>query len=360
MLGDFFPLGSAPPGCGSARPAPNTKRSKKQMDVKYHRPMPTTRRCTRDAPHFSRETAAEILAQIVSADGNWPAKRKTVLRKPLEKFFDAAAFLHSLAPAKNGRDPLAEDWDWVRGHMGALLRLTQNFAARFAARKRDDGVLDFHDLEQFALKLLWDFTANQPSATAERWRGKIRFVFVDEYQDINAAQDKIIQALSRDPFGVPPSGGKRPKPPEGGTPNEGNRFLVGDVKQSIYRFRLADPKIFRDYAQSWRGKNGQTIHLAENFRSREGLLNFVNSVFEPLMRPEIGGVGYDAEARLQFGAPKDRARHSAPPAIRHRGRNYICFSKKAATMRAAARSPVMTIWRICRRRKGKPGCSRCG
>ena len=261
--------------------------------------------------NFSRETAAEILGQIISADGDWPAKRKTALRKSLEKFFADAAFLHSLTPVKDGRDPLAEDWDWVRGHMNTLLRLTQNFAARFAARKRDAGVLDFHDLEQFALKLLWDFARNQPSPAAERWRAKIRFVFVDEYQDINAAQDKIIQTLSRDPFGVPPSGGKRPKPPEGGTPNEGNRFLVGDVKQSIYRFRLADPKIFRNYAQSWRSPNGQTVHLAENFRSREGLLNFVNSVFEPLMRPEIGGVGYDAEARLQFGAPKDRAKLSA-------------------------------------------------
>ena len=192
-------------------------------------------------------------------------KKFTALRKPLEKFFADAAFLHSLAPVKTGRDPLAEDWDWVRGHMSALLRLAQNFSARFAARKRDDGVLDFHDLEQFALKLLWDFAANQPSAAAERWREKIRFVFVDEYQDINAAQDKIIQALSRDPFGVPPSGGKRPKPPEGGTPNKGNRFLVGDVKQSIYRFRLADPKIFRDYAQSWRGQSGQTDSAGRKF-----------------------------------------------------------------------------------------------
>jgi ATP-dependent helicase/nuclease subunit A len=277
--------------------------------------------------NFSRETAVEILEQIISADGNWPAKRKTALRKPLEKFFADAAFLHSLAPVTDGRDPLAEDWGWVRGHMGALLRLTQNFAARFAARKRDDGVLDFHDLEQFALKLLWDFAANQPSPAAERWRGKIRFVFVDEYQDINAAQDKIIQALSRDSFGVPPSGGKRPKPPESGTPNEGNRFLVGDVKQSIYRFRLADPKIFRDYAQSWRGENSQTIHLAENFRSREGLLNFVNSVFEPLMRSEIGGVGYDAEARLQFGAPKERAELSAASDSSPRAELHLLFKK---------------------------------
>jgi ATP-dependent helicase/nuclease subunit A len=280
--------------------------------------------------NFSRETAVEILEQIISADGNWPAKRKTALRKPLEKFFDAAAFLHSLSPVKDGRDPLAEDWDWVRGHMGALLRLTQNFAARFAARKREAGVLDFHDLEQFALKLLWDFAANQPSPAAERWRAKIRFVFVDEYQDINAAQDKIIQALSRESFGVPSRttrDGLAPKPPEGGTPNAGNRFLVGDVKQSIYRFRLADPKIFRDYAQSWRGQNGQTIHLAENFRSREGLLNFVNSVFEPLMRPEIGGVGYDAEARLQFGAPKSRAELSVASDSSPRAELLLLFKK---------------------------------
>jgi ATP-dependent helicase/nuclease subunit A len=83
------------------------------------------------------------------------------------------------------------------------------------------------------------------------------------------------------------------------------------VKQSIYRFRLADPKIFRDYAQSWRGQNGQTIPLAENFRSREGLLNFVNSVFEPLMREEIGGVGYDAEREIAIRRAQSRAELSA-------------------------------------------------
>jgi ATP-dependent helicase/nuclease subunit A len=257
---------------------------------------------------FSRESAAAALKEIQIVSTVWPARKKTILLKPLEKFFADAAFLLSLTPVKDGRDPLAEDWDWVRGHMGALLRLTQNFAMRFAARKRDDGGLDFHDLEQFALKLLWDFAANQPTPVAGRWRQKIRFVFVDEYQDINAAQDKIIQALSRDGANA-------------------NRFLVGDVKQSIYRFRLADPKIFRDYAQNWRGKNGQTIHLAENFRSREGLLNFVNSVFEPLMREEIGGVRYDAEARLQFGAPGSRAELGAAKDASPRAELLLLFKK---------------------------------
>jgi ATP-dependent helicase/nuclease subunit A len=300
--------------------------------------------------NFSRETAAEVLEQIISADGNWPAKRKTILRKPLEDLFDETKFLVSLATVKNGNDPLAEDWGWVRGPMSALVRLTQNFSARFAARKRDDGVLDFHDLEQFALKLLWNFAVNQPTAVAGRWRQKIRFVFVDEYQDINAAQDKIIQALSRDSSPSPRPSGERagvrgvelaknlsPLPDplllRGGEGEKahsefgGNRFLVGDAKQSIYRFRLADPKIFRDYAQSWRGNNGQTISLAENFRSREGLLNFVNSVFEPLMREEIGGVRYDAGARLQFGAPDRRTELSVAKDASPRAELLLRFKK---------------------------------
>jgi ATP-dependent helicase/nuclease subunit A len=240
----------------------------------------------------TRELVAEVLGQIASADGNWPAKRKTTLRRPLEDLFAEAAFLAALAPVKNGSDPLAEDWSWVHGHMETLLRLAQEFAQEFASRKLADGALDFHDLEQFALKLLWDFSVDQPTLVAEIWRKKVRFVFVDEYQDINAAQDKIIAALSR-------------------AGPEANRFLVGDVKQSIYRFRLADPKIFRDYARDWHGKKGQTIPLAENFRSREALLNFVNSFFESLMRKEIGGVNYDDEAKLKFGSPPMRTDFSA-------------------------------------------------
>jgi len=264
------------------------------------------------APQFAREFAADVLKQIVAADGNWPAKRKGILREPLKDLFDEANFLASVASVKKGSDPLAEDWNWVRGQMTALLRLTQNFAARFAARKRDDGVLDFHDLEQFALKLLWDFAADKPTPTAERWRGKLRFVFVDEYQDINAAQDKIIQALSHEAQMTDlECGDTSPlsttrhvasfQSADMSAHSKGNRFLVGDVKQSIYRFRLADPKIFRDYAKIWRGKDGQTISLADNFRSREPLLNFVNSVFSLVMREEIGGVNYDDEAKLKFG-----------------------------------------------------------
>ena len=232
----------------------------------------------------TREIAAKVLEQIIAANSttSYPSGKAGKLRKPLGDIFEEAKFLAVLATVKNGPDPLAEDWGWVRGHMQTLLRLAQEFDGKYSERKRSDGVLDFQDLEQFALKLLWDFAADRPTAVAGAWREKLQFIFVDEYQDINAAQDKIISALSRD----------------GGS---ANRFLVGDVKQSIYRFRLADPKIFRNYDLAWRGPAGETISLTENFRSRESLLGLVNSVFGLLMRREIGGVHYDAGAELKAG-----------------------------------------------------------
>jgi len=244
--------------------------------------------------NFTRAQAADLLEKIIAASNVWPPKKKGLLEKPLKPLFADAAFLHSLARQPDGRDPLAEDWAWTRGHLTTLLQLAQNFSARFTADKTHAGLVDFHDLEQFALRLLWDFAADAPTPVARRWRERLRFVLADEYQDINAAQDRIIQALSRDD-------------------DRANRFLVGDVKQSIYRFRLADPRIFRDYAARWRPPAGQTLALAENFRSREALLNFVNSVFTPLMRAEIGGVVYDDDARLRFGAPAARAPLAAAP-----------------------------------------------
>ena len=245
-------------------------------------------------PPFTRIQAAETLTAIQAASEIWPPKQKTILSKPLKSLFEDAEFFGSLGRCPEGKDPLLEDWDWTRHHLVTLLELARAFSHQFSRRKLEDGVVDFHDLEQFALTLLWDFTADQPTPIALRWQERLKFVFVDEYQDINAAQDKIISALSR-------------------TGEAANRFLVGDVKQSIYRFRLADPKIFRAYARDWRAGSGQTLALSENFRSREGLLTWVNQVFEPLMREEFGGVNYDAEARLQFGSPATRPEFSTLP-----------------------------------------------
>ena len=192
-----------------------------------------------------------------------------------------------MLPAPGNPEPLAEDWSWVREQMSTLLSLAGEFSQAFTDAKRELGVVDFQDLEQHSLRLLYDQSTGGPTSIARQWRKQLRFVFVDEYQDINPAQDLILQMISR------------PDP-------EANRFLVGDVKQSIYRFRLANPRIFRAYAEAWSRGGGCAIPLVENFRSRQAILDFVNSLFSQLMRRESGGIEYDTNAALRFGAPEER------------------------------------------------------
>ena len=242
------------------------------------------------SPSFAQ--AGVALAAILHADDpkNWPHGSKKNVRQPIAQFFDDAEFLQSLTPMERTSDPLAEDWAWVRPHMLALVELAREFTAEFSRAKRDLGGVDFADLEQFALQLLRDPSTGELTPLACQWQQRLRYVFVDEYQDINGAQDAILTALSR-------------------ANEQANRFLVGDVKQSIYRFRLANPKIFRDYEEAWRTDPaiGTRIPLADNFRSHEGILQFVNALFSTLMRPALGGVAYDADAVLRFGDPEGRA-----------------------------------------------------
>ncbi len=224
--------------------------------------------------------ALEALGKIEKPKGSGP------LWKPIQDIFSEAEFLRSVCAAGD-EDPLDEDWNWARGPMLALLNLTEAYGAAYAAAKRAAGGVDFQDLEQGALQLLWD--GERPSAVAEQWRRKFRLILVDEFQDINGAQEAIIEALGRP-----------------GT--EANRFLVGDVKQSIYRFRLADPRIFARRQREWQaGAGGAALSLTENFRSHEAIIDFVNGLFGALMRPEIGGVAYDADSRLVFGNRENRA-----------------------------------------------------
>ncbi len=231
------------------------------------------------------------LVEIRAADGEWPKGRKTELRKPLVKLFEEVEFLGSLFPGTGGVDPLAEDWEWVRGHMGALVSLGREFAAGFGRAKRELGGVDFADLEQLALRLLREPESGRVTRVAAEWRSQLKHVFVDEYQDINGAQDAILAAVSRE--------GER-----------ANRFLVGDVKQSIYRFRLANPRIFLGYEAAWRGdaRAGTRVPLADNFRSRGEILDFINPLFGALMRPSVGGVVYDEDARLKAGRTGDAGR----------------------------------------------------
>jgi ATP-dependent helicase/nuclease subunit A len=190
-------------------------------------------------------------------------------------FFIEAAELALWLPNES-TDPIDEEWRLVREPMGGLLDLVRKFGERFTAAKRTLGGVDFADLEQLALAVL----ANAP--VADQWRERFKHVFVDECQDINAAQNAIIQKSSHHD-------------------ERANLFMVGDVKQSIYRFRMAEPKLFRDYAAVWaenRKAHHQVLPLNENFRSREGIVGFVNQLFGYLMGTGFGGVNFD---ELQFG-----------------------------------------------------------
>jgi ATP-dependent helicase/nuclease subunit A len=250
------------------------------------------------------------LGKIVAAGDTgdkklWPRGTVGKVRDPVKDFFDEADFLLSLTEREEVGDsaapvsssnrtpapskPLTEDWQWSREPMTTLLQLAREFADAFSAAKRELGAVDFHDLEQFSLRLLWDSGASRPTPLALHWRERLERIFVDEYQDINAAQDAILRALGR----------------EGA---DANRFLVGDVKQSIYRFRLADPHIFQDYEEAWRNDagSGRVIPLQDNFRSHESILEFINSIFGALMRREAGGVEFGPDAALNFGNREGR------------------------------------------------------
>jgi ATP-dependent helicase/nuclease subunit A len=254
-----------------------------------------------------RGQAAEPLEAIIAA-----AADKAVKKAGGKELAEEADFLASLVP-RGGPDPLREDWEWCRRPMLALAGLARQFGAEFDRAKREAGLIDFHDMEQFALRLLWDGETDRPTALAESWRKRLEVVSVDEYQDINEAQNAIIAAVSR----------------EG---SAANRFLVGDVKQSIYRFRLADPRIFARCQGEWEnGRGGRLIWLSDNFRSHETILNFVNALFRRAMRKRLGGIDYTREAELRLGNAENRPFHRATPGEPPRVELLLRLSGKRAS-----------------------------
>src|SRR5699024_2697133 len=167
-----------------------------------------------------------------------------------------------------------------------MIKVTKAFMNGFSQRKREKGLLDFNDLEHFALQILTKKTDDTwlPSAASDHYRKQFKEVMVDEYQDVNQLQEAILYWLRE--------------------PNEtkGNMFMVGDVKQSIYSFRLADPSLFiQKYEAFSKTEGGRRIVLAENFRSRKEVLSFTNLVFEQLMDPAVGQINYDEAAKLIQG-----------------------------------------------------------
>ncbi len=197
---------------------------------------------------------------------------KNVIASPLQVILDET---------KNLADPVRR-----------LSEVIPEFAAAFAAEKRERGIIDFNDMEHLALQIF-----NTDKSVAESYRQKFKFIMVDEYQDTNGVQEEIVGKIV----------------------GERNFFAVGDVKQSIYRFRNADPEIFLQKYEEYpklkpdelkEETDGRHIDLAKNFRSRRQIINAVNAIFRRLMTKEAMEIEYDRDAELNFGATLDYPEHA--------------------------------------------------
>lgn len=176
--------------------------------------------------------------------------------------------------------------------MKSLVEVTIDFDNRYKEKKRERGLLDFNDLEHLSLEILTavDDEGNiEPSSIAKELKVKFSEVLVDEYQDSNSVQETIINMVSRKYDDNP------------------NVFMVGDVKQSIYRFRQAKPELFMDKYRSYsieedQGDDNKKILLYKNFRSRLEVIDAVNYIFKKIMSKEVGELDYDSKEALNLGA----------------------------------------------------------
>lgn len=191
------------------------------------------------------------------------------------------------------KEQILRQMEDCRSAVAALVDLTLAFKKAFDEEKRDQNILDFDDVEHFALSVLvrTDEDGNRvPTQTALEYRSYFHEILIDEYQDSNLVQEYILSCISGEDEG------------------RYNRFMVGDVKQSIYKFRLARPELFLEkYEMYGRQSSANTmtaekIDLHQNFRSRREVLGSINSVFERIMGREVGGIVYDDLAALHEGA----------------------------------------------------------
>ena len=160
----------------------------------------------------------------------------------------------------------------IKPLLDMLYSFTGDFIALYSEKKEQAGIIDYADMEHIALGLL------KLPAVAKEYRDRFSFVFIDEYQDCSPLQNALFSALAR---------------PD-------NLFIVGDVKQSIYGFRMAEPTMFTERIDEF-SRRDAALHLSANFRSSNEVIEGVNSIFTPIMTRETGGVDYDETARLVHG-----------------------------------------------------------
>lgn len=193
-------------------------------------------------------------------------------------------------------DRMQSDLNSMRGNIKMICSLVKDYRDVFSLKKLEKNVYDFSDLEHMALKILVDENGN-PTDIAKEYADYFDEIMIDEYQDSNYVQEILLNSVSKRHKGIE------------------NVFMVGDAKQSIYRFRLARPEIFTGKYNSYApykagGDNANEpdstdrirIDLSKNFRSRKQVLNSVNYIFEKIMKKSLGGIEYDNSAALYTGA----------------------------------------------------------
>ncbi|AKP64578.1 ATP-dependent exoDNAse (exonuclease V) beta subunit [Levilactobacillus koreensis JCM 16448] len=205
---------------------------------------------------------------------------KTTYYDPARKQLDALKKTYLIQSEKQAMTTIEKSGELV----GKLARVVIGFRKAYRAEKQRRHVLDFADIEHAALEILASDT-EQSRHVAAQLRDQYAEIMIDEYQDTNGLQEAILTAIAE------------PAP-------KGNLFMVGDVKQSIYRFRQADPTLFMGKTDRYAVDEnaGQLITLAENFRSMKNVDDFTNLIFKQLMDRELGEIAYTGSAQLKFGA----------------------------------------------------------
>ncbi len=202
---------------------------------------------------------------------------KAEIGKKLEAFTENSALIF-------------EDMKQSAASARSLIAMVRAFDQAYSAAKRSRRILDFGDLEHKTLDLLLGKNRTSPTAAAPEIGRRYREILVDEYQDSNSVQDKIFSTLTQE---------------------RKNCFMVGDVKQSIYQFRLADPRIFLEKyhayapAEDALAGQGRKVLLSHNFRSGPEIVEAVNDVFGTCMRPTVGGLRYGEQEALREGVPRE-------------------------------------------------------
>lgn len=221
-------------------------------------------------------------------------KDQTVLEEKIEQVKKIRELVKGIVKNISGQyfyespQGLVEDLKMCAPAMEELGNLVRLFGEKFEEQKRAQNIIDFSDMEQYALRILTEKSEDGfvPSKIAQEYQKQFHEVMIDEYQDSNLIQEAILNSVSTCRSG------------------RYNIFMVGDVKQSIYRFRLSRPELFLEKFYTYNIEESQTqrIDLHRNFRSRKEVLESANAIFRQIMTEKLGGIVYDEQAALYPGA----------------------------------------------------------